>query len=383
MRVALIHYWLLGMRGGEKVLEALCRLFPQADIFTLFYDPEKVSPTIRSHRVTPSFLNPFRQGYRSLLPLTPIALEHLDVRGYDLIISSESGPAKGVITNARCRHLCYCHSPMRYLWDLYPDYLHEWTRSSAKRAVVSVFSNYLRLWDYASASRVDEFLANSANVKRRIWKAYRRESEVIYPPVDVETFYHRSALDYFLVVSELVQYKRVHDAVISFSRDGRPLRVVGDGPEFKQLRKIAGRNVEFCGRVSQAELREQYARCRAVVQPGEEDFGIVSVEALASGKPVIALGRGGVLESISSETGGGFFYKLPGDRGLEEALSEFERRHAQVSSTRLQMAAKKFSEERFVEQMLQILYESCPDVLPANSLEAQDSTRLSYSHTTR
>jgi glycosyltransferase involved in cell wall biosynthesis len=377
MRVALVHYWLLGMRGGEKVLEALCRLFPQADIFTLFYDPEKVSPTIRSHKVTASFLNSFRQGYRSLLPLTPIALEHLDVRGYDLIISSESGPAKGVITDGRCRHLCYCHSPMRYLWDLYPDYLHEWTRSSVKRAVIGILSNYLRLWDYASASRVDEFVANSANVKRRIWKAYRRESEVIYPPVDVETFYHRSPLDYFLVVSELVQYKRVHDAVISFSRDGRPLRVVGDGPEFKKLRKVAGRNIEFCGRISQAELREQYARCRAVVQTGEEDFGIVSVEALASGKPVIALGRGGVLESVSLETGGGFFYDVPGHEHLGKAVLEFEKRHSDVCSTRLQMAAKRFSEQRFAEEMLHMIGYCWPELSPARN---ESQAPVTYSH---
>jgi glycosyltransferase involved in cell wall biosynthesis len=381
MRVALVHYWLLGMRGGEKVIEALCRLFPEADIFTLFYDPEKVSQVIRSHRVTASFLNPLRRCYRSLLPLAPIALEHLDLRGYDLIISSESGPAKGIITNANSRHVCYCHSPMRYLWDLYPDYLHEWTSSHAKRALISVFSNYLRLWDYASASRVDEFLANSANVKRRIWKAYRRDSQIIYPPVDVESFYYRPPRDYFLVVSELVQYKRVHDAVICFSRTGHPLRIVGDGPEFKHLRKIAAPNVEFCGRVSAAELREQYARCRAVIQPGEEDFGMVSVEALASGKPVIALGKGGVLESVSTESGGGFFYTTPGDRCLEEAVSEFERRHTQVSSTRLQAEAKRFSEERFAEQILQIIYESWTDASPANPLKDQHSTPLICSQT--
>src|SRR5436305_6352499 len=166
MRVALVHYWLLGMRGGEKVIEALCRLFPEADIFTLFYEPEKVSQLIRSHRVTASVLNPLRRHYRSLLPLAPIALEHLDLRGYDLVISSESGPAKGIITNSASWHLCYCHSPMRYLWDLYPDYLHEWTHSATKRALISVFANYLRLWDYASAARVDEFVANSANVER-------------------------------------------------------------------------------------------------------------------------------------------------------------------------------------------------------------------------
>jgi len=162
------------MRGGEKVLEALCRLLPEADIFTLFYKPEKVSPLIRSHRVTASFLNPIRPMYRSLLPLMPIALEHFDLRGYDLVISSESGPAKGVITESRTRHVCYCHTPMRYLWDLYPAYLHEFTRSPLKRWAMAPLSNYLRLWDFASAARVDEFVANSENVRRRIAKTYRR-----------------------------------------------------------------------------------------------------------------------------------------------------------------------------------------------------------------
>src|SRR5579864_6171558 len=172
MRVAIVHYWLLGMRGGEKVLETLCRLTPEADLFTLFYDPEKVSPLIRSRRVTTSFLNPLRRYYRSLLPLMPMALESLDLRGYDLVVSSESGPAKGVITSSSTRHLCYCHTPMRYLWDLYAEYRNEWTTSRWKRAAMTPLTNYLRLWDYCSAARVDHFVANSENVRQRIWKTY-------------------------------------------------------------------------------------------------------------------------------------------------------------------------------------------------------------------
>ena len=187
MRTAIVHYWLLNMRGGEKVLEALCRLLPDADIFTLFYDPDRVSPTIRDHRVRASFLQPLRKHYRSLLPLMPMALESFDLREYDLVISSESGPAKGVITSSGTRHVCYCHTPMRYLWDLYPAYRNEWTRARWKRALMTPLTNYLRLWDYASAARVDEFIANSENVRRRIWKTYRRESHVIRPPVAVDT----------------------------------------------------------------------------------------------------------------------------------------------------------------------------------------------------
>ena len=263
MRAAIVHYWLLNMSGGEKVVEALCRLIPEADLFTLFYDPEKVSPLIRSRTVRASFLNPLRRYYRSLLPLAPMALESLDLRGYDLVVSSESGPAKGVITSSNTRHVCYCHSPMRYLWDLYPTYLHEWTKSNVKRAAIAGCSTFLRLWDCAGAAHVDEFIANSRNVQRRIWKAYRRPSEVIYPPVAVDGFFWRPAADYYLIVSELVSYKRIDDAVHCFSKNGRRLKIVGDGPQFRALKKQAAGNVEFCGRTTAGELRELYARCRA------------------------------------------------------------------------------------------------------------------------
>src|SRR5258707_6776832 len=240
MRVAIVHYWLLNSRGGEAVLEALCRLLPDADLFTLFYDPKSVSPLLRQRRITTSFLNPLQRHYRTLLPLMPIALEHFDLRGYDLVISSESGPAKGVLAPSTARHVCYCHTPMRYLWDLYPAYLHEWTHSRWKRAIMAPLANYLRLWDFAAAARVDDFVANSENVRRRIWKTYRRESQVIHPPVAVETFRHETAEDYYLVVSELVSYKRLDLAIRYFARTGRKLRVAGDGPQFRELRRAAG-----------------------------------------------------------------------------------------------------------------------------------------------
>ncbi len=356
MRCAIVHYWLLGMRGGEKVVESLCRLFPAADIFTLFYDPDHVSSVLRSRKITASFLNPFRRHYRSLLPLMPLALEHLDLRDYDLVISSESGPAKGVLTSSQTTHICYCHSPMRYLWDLYPAYLHDWTRSAWKRALIAPLSNYLRLWDYASAARVDTFVANSQNVQRRIWKAYRRPSEVIYPPVAIETFYGQMPDDYYLAVSELVPYKRIGDAVRCFSRMKRRLKIVGDGPEFAQLRRVASPETEFCGRVSGSELRHLYARCRAVIMPGEEDFGIVPVEAIASGKAVIALGRGGVLESVPEHNPrAGFFYDFPGDEPLESAVRRFEKEEIFLSSVAIQAAAARFSEARFETAMRSLI----------------------------
>jgi glycosyltransferase involved in cell wall biosynthesis len=346
MRVAIVHYWLLGMRGGEKVVEALCRLYPDADLFTLFYQPDKVSDLIRSRPVTTSFLNAGRRFYRSLLPLMPLALEHFDLRDYDLVVSSESGPAKGVLTRADTLHICYCHTPMRYLWDLYPEYLHDLVRSRWRRMMMAPVANYLRLWDYATAARVDDFVANGENTRKRIWKAYRREAHVIHPPVAVETFFHRPAEDYFLMVSELVPYKRLDYAVRFFARTGRRLKIAGDGPEFKRLRKIAGGAVEFCGRVSDTELRDLYARSRALVVPGEEDFGITMVEALASGKPVIALGRGGSVEIVPE--GGGVLYEEAREEGLADAVARFEGLEADARA--LQTWAVRFSEARFAEE---------------------------------
>lgn len=348
MRAAIVHYWLLNQRGGEKVLDALCRLLPDADIFTLFSDPQMLSSEVRRHKITTSFLNPLRRGYRSLLPLMPMALESFDLRGYDLVVSSESGPAKGVITSSSTRHLCYCHTPMRYLWDLYPAYRNEWTTSMWKRAAMTPLTNYLRLWDYASAARVDHFLANSENVRRRIWKTYRRPAEVVHPPVDVEAFYWRPAQDYFLIVSELVPYKRVELAVRLFSRTGRKLTIAGAGPDYRKLRSIAAKNVEFLGRVSDEELGELYARCRALLMPGEEDFGITPVEALASGKPVIALGRGGALETVPSF--GGVFFDEPSEESLAAAIDRFENMEASILPAELQVYARRFSETEFVRK---------------------------------
>jgi len=354
MRSAIVHYWLLNMRGGEKVVEALCRLLPDADVFTLFYDPDRVSETIRRHRVHTSFLQPLRKQYRSLLPLMPMALESFDLRAYDLVVSSESGPAKGVITSSNTRHVCYCHTPMRYLWDMYPAYRNDWTRGRWKRACMAPLTNYLRLWDFASAARVDQFVANSANVGRRIWRTYRRESHVVRPPVSVETFCWRPPEDYYLIVSELVPYKRVDAAVRAFNQNGRRLRVAGDGPEYKALRRAAAANVEFCGRVPDEDLRDLYARCRAFLMPGEEDFGIAAVEALASGKPVIALAKGGAIEIVPEF--GGLLYEE--SEGLLQAIERWDEFEFELDPQALQAYAAQFSEGEFTRQMKQVLFET-------------------------
>lgn len=308
---------------------------------------------MRRHRITASFLNPLRRAYRSLLPLMPMALESFDLRGYDLVISSESGPAKGVLTSARTHHICYCHTPMRYLWDLYHDYRNGWTTSRLKRAAMAPLSHYLRLWDFASSARVDRFLANSENVRRRIRNTYRRDAEVLHPPVAVEAFYHRPAEDYYLAVSELVPYKRLDSIVRQFSASGRALRICGDGPEYRHLRGLARPNVQFLGRVGDAELRELFARCRAFLLPGEEDFGITPVEALASGKPVIALRRGGALESVPAF--GGVFYNEPSEDHIAGAIHRFENLERQIDSSALQAWARRFSEMEFARKFRAVL----------------------------
>jgi glycosyltransferase involved in cell wall biosynthesis len=229
-----------------------------------------------------------------------------------------------------------------------------WTRSRVKRAAIAALTPRLRRWDLATAARVDDFVANSENVRGRIWKTYGRESQVVHPPVAIGTFRHERSEDYFLMVSELVPYKRVDIAVRTFSKSGRRLRIAGDGPEFARLRKMAGKNVEFCGRVSDEELRGLYARSRAFVMPGEEDFGITTVEAIASGKAVIALGRGGVREIVPPE--GAFFYDSPDEESLEAAIRRFEVVEAEVPAAQLQMAAERFSEAEFDRKMREVLY---------------------------
>jgi glycosyltransferase involved in cell wall biosynthesis len=356
------------MRGGERVLERLCELLPGADIFTLFYDPEKVSPFLRSHKITASFLNPLKRYHSSLLPLMPLALEQFDLRGYDLVVSNESGPAKGVITSSTTRHVCYCHTPMRYLWDLYPMYQKEVIRTMWKRVAAAPLAHYLRLWDYAASARVDEFIASSINAQRRIRRAYRRESSVIYPPVAVETFYNRQPEDYYLMVSEFVPYKSLGYAISFFTRTGRKLKIAGTGEQYKTLQRSAGPSVEFCGRVSEDQLRDLYARCLAFLLPGEEDFGMTAVEAQASGKPVIALGRGGALESVTPHNPRcGVFFEDPDEASLEQAVERFEATRALFDPELIQASARRFSVATFDAAMREILLGSNDLDRPHNS----------------
>lgn len=351
MKVAIVHYWMVTMRGGENVVEELCRLYPQADIFTHVVAPDNISPVIREHKIATSFISRLPgavRHYQKYLPLMPLALEQFDLRGYDLVISSESGPAKGVITGADTMHVCYCHTPMRYLWNMYHDYRE--TAGWLTRAVMTPAFSYLRQWDHASAARVDHFVANSTTVQRRIAKTYRRPSDVIHPPVAVEAFQPADTPgDSYLYCGQLVPYKRADLAVETFNRLDRKLIIVGDGSELPRLRRMAGPNITFLGRQSAEALRALYASCRALIFPGEEDFGIVPVEAMAAGRPVIAYGKGGVCDSVRDGIGGILYPEQTVD-GLRDAIARFEREEASFLQSRIVAEAARFSASRFRQE---------------------------------
>ncbi|MEA1832112.1 glycosyltransferase [Methylobacterium durans] len=352
MRVAIIHYWLVGMRGGEKVIEALARMYPDADIYTHVLAPEAISEEILRHRIRTSFIAKLPRAkvfYKHYLPLMPLALEHLDLRGYDLVISSESGPAKGIIPPEGAVHVCYCHSPMRYIWNMYHDY-----RGSAGRLTrfaMPLMTHYLRTWDESSAARVDHFVANSSTVAARIRRYYRREASIIHPPVDVDAFAPVAEAergDYHLMVGELVRYKRPDIAVAAFNAMRRPLVIIGGGEMLGEIRAMAGPTVRVLGPQPFAQLQHHYARCRGLIFPGEEDFGIVPVEAMASGRPVVAFGRGGATETVVDGATGVFF----GTQSVEALIAAVERLDGlDLDPARIAAHARRFNRERFADEM--------------------------------
>lgn len=352
-RVAIIHYWLVGMRGGERVLERLIRLYPDADIFTHVYVPEATSALIRGQTVRTSFIQKLpgaARHYQKYLPFMPMALEQLDLRGYDLVISSESGPAKGVIAAADALHVCYCHSPMRYLWDHYQDYREQAGRLT--RMMMPPVFNYMRGWDVASAARVDAFVANSSFIRKRIRRAWHRDADIVHPPVSVDEFHPTNDIsDKFLWVGQMTPYKRGDLAVDAFNRLGLPLVMVGTGEMASELRRRAKPNIQFIERLDFAQLKQAYASCRALIFTAEEDFGIVPVEANASGRPVIAYGRGGVLDSIVPDETGLFFEEQTAD-SLMEAVERFEKWEPSFSPYEARDNAARFAPEKFDEKFL-------------------------------
>ena len=352
-RVAIIHYWMLTMRGGERVVERLLELFPGADLFTHVVDSEKMSSKIRSSRISTTFINrlPFsRRLYQYYLPLMPMALEELDLRGYDLIISSEAGPAKGVITPPDSTHICYCHSPMRYLWDQYLTYKNE-ANPIARMAMPALYHK-LRKWDVTSSALVDDFVANSEFVRSRIRKVWRRDATVIHPPVGVDLFSPSDQIeDYYLWVGQMVPYKRPDLAVETFTRNGLPLVMVGTGSMTKKLRASAGPNVRFVERMDFSTLRETFARAKAFLMTAEEDFGITPVEAMAAGRPVIGYGRGGLRDSVVDGSTGLYFDRQDIE-SMQDAIDRFERFITHFNPLESVARARLFAPEEFDRKML-------------------------------
>ena len=355
-RIALVHDWLTGMRGGERCLEAVCELFPQAPLFTLLHVPGSVSATIERRRIVTSFVQRLPGAatrYRHYLPLFPAAVRGLSLAGFDVVLSLSHCVAKAVRVPPGALHLCYCFTPMRYVWDLEADYADGagWLTRLALPPVAAA----LRRWDRRTAG-VHEFVAISRHIGARIRRVYGRDATVIYPPVELDRFQIAPAIDdYYLVVSALVPYKRVDLAVLAANRTGRRLLVVGRGPEEARLRALAGPTVTFLGWRSDAEVAQLYARCRAVLFPAVEDFGIVPLEAAAAGRPTLALAQGGALETMVGLDAGApptaVFFREPTVDALAGAIATFEAAAHRFEPKALRAHAAQFDRPRFAQRI--------------------------------
>ncbi len=354
MKVALAHHWLMSYRGGERVIEQIAKLFPDADLHTLVQNPKVDVPGLRGRRIHKSVLNAFPQinrTYRHLLPIHPWAISRMRIANdVQLLLSSDASLIKGVPKSGHTKHICYCHSPPRYLWELGDDYKRA---SLAARVALDRCADRLRQFDVDSAANVDHFIANSSFVAGRIKKYYDRKSTVIYPPVATDDFVaDRRRSDFHLVISELASYKRIDIAVEAYNKLGKRLIVIGDGPERKSLESHAKSNVQFIGRQPFAVLKEHFETCEAFVFPGIEDFGIAPVEAQASGAPVIALRAGGALETVlENETG--IFFDDQTTESLIDAIERFEPGHLTPDSC--VRNAARFSIAQFRQKYLSFL----------------------------
>lgn len=363
MRAALIHDYLTRFGGAERVLLKLREIFPQAPIYTLLYDKEKMAPWFAGADVRPSFVQKFPQFFKNrlkhLLPILPVAVEAFDLREFDLVISSSSAFAKSIITRPHTKHICYCHAPSRFLWDWQHGYLKGLRLDFIRNALARLVTHYLRVWDYSSAKRVDHFIANSRATAQKIFKYYRREAFIIFPPVSLPEFKQVFAGmgltceggEHYLIISQLTPYKRIDLAVEAFSRLKLPLVVIGDGPERKKLERLAGPSVKILGWVSDEEKNEYLKNCTAFIFAGEDDFGIAPVEAMGWGKPVLAFRAGGACETVVEGMTGEFF-----DNSTPEILADGVRRLRQnlpkYSPMVIRKWAEKFSDGRFEREMM-------------------------------
>lgn len=355
MKVALVHDFLLKLGGAERVLKSLADIFPKAPIYTLLYDEKETGKVFPPERVKTSFLQEYpkilRSRHRLLTKQMPRAMEEMDFDEYDLVISSSSAFAHGLVTSLKTKHLCYCHSPMRYAWDWSAEYREENKISGLKALLYAYLMKYLREWDRIAADRPDAYIANSRNVQGRLKKYYSADSEIIYPPVDTSRFKtHADHSNYFLIVSTLTPYKKVDLAVQMFNKIGRRLVIIGEGPHKSYLQNIAGDNIDFLGFKSDEVVKEYMENCRALIFPGEEDFGIAPVEAMACGKPVLAFGRGGATESVVSGKTGEFFFE-PTVESMEDGLARLMYNERYYRPHTIRRHALQFSPEVFEKKI--------------------------------
>jgi glycosyltransferase involved in cell wall biosynthesis len=354
MKVAIIHEHLAQNGGAERTLRAIAEMFPEAPIYTLLANPENARKMFPGRHIETSIIQKLPGGikhYQWYMPFMPMAIEFFDLREFDIVISSTSAFAKGVITSIDTLHVSYCHSPTRYIWDYTHQYIGELKYNKYFKKVISLVLNYIRIWDKVAADRVDVYIANSKCVKRRISKYYRRDSTVIYPPVEVEKFRISELLgDYFLIGGRLAPYKRVDLVIETFKLAGDNLIIYGDGVDFNRLKKLAGdaANIKFLGRVDDKTKFDLYSKCLAFINPQEEDFGITTVEAMASGRPVIAYHKGGAAELIKDgETG--ILFDLQSVNSLKNAIERFKR--TEFDPRVLRSDSQKYSTERFKREL--------------------------------
>ncbi len=372
MKIAIVHDWLVSQRGGENVLDAICELFPGADLFTLVHKPGSVTQNIENRKIHTSFLQKIPSAelrYRHMLPLMPFAIESFDLSQYELILSSSHCVAKGVKKNNSAFHLSYVHAPMRYMWDRFDEYFAPGRYSSSVRAAAHFVRPYLQKWDQKSATRVDHFIVNSQFIAEKIKKYYCRNSDIVYPFCEPAKFMlPRKPSDQYLIVTALVPYKRVDLAIEAFNQMKKKLVIVGDGPDLARLQKIAGTTIEFVAPLKNEELAGYYSRCKALIFPGIEDFGIVPCEAMAAGAPVIAFGIGGALETVTADSG--MFFKEQTVESLCVAVGDFESRKFNEEQCRIQ--GRKFNRARFQKEFSEVLMRVVPTRI-GSSLKIPDT----------
>lgn len=358
MKIAIVHDYLIQYGGAERVLEALCEIWPHAPIYTLIHDSERVHGRFDNKRIKTSFLQkiPFtKKNHRIFPPFMMLAVEQFNFDYYDVVISDSSSFAKNIITSPNTLHISYCHTPMRYAWDDCQYYTQEFSFPEWLKKLVPFFMNYIRAWDYSATNGVDKFISNSNFVRSRIKKYYNRKAETINPPVEINNFYltpKEKLGDYFLMVGRMMKYKKMDVVIEAFNELGLPLKIVSRGPEFKNLKKIAKENVEFLGRISDEELYEVYSKAQAFLFPQEEDFGIVAIEALASGRPVIAFRSGDIVEHIKDGENGIFF----DDQTKESVINAVKKfKEIDFDSNFIRSTALNFSKENFQEKIKKIV----------------------------